>query len=139
MTVNNPWDAEENAMLIAIMPEGTLAASRAINTMNRERGILRTRSRNGCKAHAAKLRREGVKVPTKYPDSIKDPNQPKVDYMNSRPPSDRKFNAKFRKCLKCRDEFWSAWEGYRLCQDCKKSADWQSQGLVPYGSTGRRI
>lgn len=43
--------------------------------------------------------------------------------------------AKLRRCLKCRSEFSSAWEGHRMCDRCKHTSAWregmpaQSYGL----------
>lgn len=42
----------------------------------------------------------------------------------SKPESDRRHEAKVRKCLKCRNEFDSAWSGQRICGPCKGSSEY---------------
>ncbi len=44
---------------------------------------------------------------------------------NSKPEPDRKYDAKERKCLKCREEFLSSWPGERICRTCKSSSAWR--------------
>ncbi len=44
---------------------------------------------------------------------------------NSKPEPDRTYEPKERKCLKCREEFLSAWPGERICRTCKSSSDWR--------------
>jgi hypothetical protein len=44
---------------------------------------------------------------------------------NSKPEPDRTYEPKERKCLKCREEFLSAWPGERICRTCKSSSAWR--------------
>ncbi len=44
---------------------------------------------------------------------------------NSKPEPDRKYDAKERRCLKCREEFLSSWPGERICRTCKSSSAWR--------------
>lgn len=44
---------------------------------------------------------------------------------NSKPQSDRVYEAKQRKCLKCRSEFLSEWPGERVCKACKSTSAWR--------------
>ena len=44
---------------------------------------------------------------------------------NSKPEPDRQYESKARKCLRCRDEFTSAWPGERICRTCKSSSAWR--------------
>ena len=44
---------------------------------------------------------------------------------NSKPQSDRVYEAKYRKCLKCRTEFLSEWPGERVCKACKSTSAWR--------------
>jgi hypothetical protein len=45
----------------------------------------------------------------------------------SKPQSDRVYEAKERKCLCCRADFVSEWEGNRVCPSCKSSDGWHGQ------------
>ncbi len=44
---------------------------------------------------------------------------------NSKPEPDRTYEPQERKCLKCREEFLSAWPGERICRTCKSSSAWR--------------
>lgn len=44
---------------------------------------------------------------------------------NSKPEPERKYEAKIRLCLKCREEFRSEWPGERICRSCKSSSAWR--------------
>ncbi|WP_343562948.1 hypothetical protein [Kiloniella sp. b19] len=47
------------------------------------------------------------------------------DQSNTKPVSDRVYNKKKRKCLKCRETFMSEWPGERICKTCKASTAWR--------------
>ena len=44
---------------------------------------------------------------------------------NTKPESDKVYEAKQRKCLKCRSEFLSEWPGERVCKSCKSTSAWR--------------
>ncbi len=45
-------------------------------------------------------------------------------YSNKKHKSDREHTQKRRRCLMCRKLFMSAWQGERICTDCKHSGTW---------------
>ena len=54
-----------------------------------------------------------------------------IHYMSRNPP--RKFPPKlirgiWRKCQRCRGEFWTESRFIRTCESCKHSSDWKSGG-----------
>ncbi len=40
------------------------------------------------------------------------------------------YEAKSRRCLKCREPFTSSWPGERVCPRCKSSAVWRTGRLL---------
>ena len=44
---------------------------------------------------------------------------------NSKPESDRHYEAKRRKCLMCEEAFLSEWPGERVCRSCKSTSAWR--------------
>lgn len=50
----------------------------------------------------------------------------KPDARISKPRSDKQYEQKNLKCLKCQESFISGWAGERICKNCKKSTDWDS-------------
>jgi len=50
----------------------------------------------------------------------------------------QRSDPKVRLCLRCRDEFESAWAGERICGRCKSSTTWRSGLPVRAGATGGR-
>lgn len=50
----------------------------------------------------------------------------------------QRSDPKVRLCLRCRDEFESAWAGERICAHCKSSTTWRSGLPVRAGATGGR-
>ena len=44
---------------------------------------------------------------------------------SSKPKSDRSSTQKRRMCLMCCKLFISAWQGERICPDCKQSGTWR--------------
>lgn len=49
---------------------------------------------------------------------------------NKKPESDRKYEAKARKCLMCNTEFMSSWPGERVCSNCKQTSAWNEPSLA---------
>ncbi len=49
---------------------------------------------------------------------------------NKKPESDRKYEAKTRKCLMCRSEFKSSWPGERVCSNCKQTSAWNEPSIA---------
>jgi len=49
---------------------------------------------------------------------------------NKKPESDRKYEAKTRKCLMCRTEFKSSWPGERVCSNCKQTSAWNEPSIA---------
>ena len=49
---------------------------------------------------------------------------------NKKPESDRKYEAKTRKCLMCRSDFKSAWPGERVCSNCKQTSAWNEPSIA---------
>jgi hypothetical protein len=47
------------------------------------------------------------------------------DVVFKRPQPIRFHVAKRRCCLKCREDFESAWPGERVCAPCKKGPEWR--------------
>ncbi len=47
-------------------------------------------------------------------------------YFNKKPKSDREHTWKRRRCLMCRTLFMSAWQGERICTDCKQTSVWRT-------------
>ncbi len=53
-------------------------------------------------------------------------------YSNKKPKTDREDTQKRRRCLKCRTLFMSAWQGERICTDCKHTSVWRTgDGWLP--------
>jgi hypothetical protein len=53
-------------------------------------------------------------------------------YSNKKPKSDREHTQKRRRCLMCWKLFISAWQGERICPDCKHSGTWRDgEGWLP--------
>ncbi len=51
---------------------------------------------------------------------------------SSKPKSDRSFTQKRRMCLMCCKLFISAWQGERICSDCKRTPLWRKgEGWLP--------
>ncbi len=49
-----------------------------------------------------------------------------------KPKSDREHTRKRRRCLMCWKLFISAWQGERICTDCKQSGTWRDgEGWLP--------
>ena len=42
-----------------------------------------------------------------------------------KPEPEHTYEAKQRKCLKCREPFLSEWAGERICKKCKSSDFWR--------------
>jgi hypothetical protein len=40
------------------------------------------------------------------------------------------YEAKSRRCLKCREPFTSAWPGERICPGCKASVVWREGSTI---------
>jgi hypothetical protein len=47
------------------------------------------------------------------------------DNTHKKPESDRVYERKRRKCLRCQEPFMSSWPGERVCTTCKSSSDWR--------------
>jgi len=47
------------------------------------------------------------------------------DNAHKKPESDRQYERKPRKCLRCQKQFTSTWPGERVCSPCKSSSDWR--------------
>ncbi|HEX6093042.1 MAG TPA: hypothetical protein VFZ07_06790 [Dongiaceae bacterium] len=48
-----------------------------------------------------------------------------ADDSHKKPESDKKYEPKRRKCLRCQESFTSAWPGERVCSPCKQTSDWR--------------
>ncbi len=57
---------------------------------------------------------------------------------HSKPPPERPGEAKTRACLKCREEFPSAWARERVCPRCKNGFAWR-QALDEPVHAGRQV
>ena len=49
----------------------------------------------------------------------------------------QRYEQKRRRCLRCQDEFDSAWAGDRICPRCKQSSAWRAG--VPFASPSSRV
>lgn len=47
------------------------------------------------------------------------------DESHKKPESDRIYERKHRKCLRCQETFVSSWPGERVCTPCKSSSEWR--------------
>jgi len=47
------------------------------------------------------------------------------DESHKKPESDRIYERKQRKCLRCQEAFTSSWPGERVCTPCKSSSEWR--------------
>ena len=48
-----------------------------------------------------------------------------ADDSHKKPESDKKYEPRRRKCLRCQESFTSAWPGERVCSPCKQTSDWR--------------
>ena len=60
-----------------------------------------------------------------FVDPVANINDMSSSEKNSKPEPDRQYEAKERKCLRCREEFMSSWPGERICRTCKSSSAWR--------------
>ncbi len=113
---NKRWTRTEDAVLRSLYPEGGWAACRACLP--------------GRTVGSASARLELLGVKRKLPA---------VKFQSvTKPPPERVYEVKTRRCLKCRGDFKSSWPGERICPSCKNGFSWRN-GMSDLVTTGRTV